>query len=99
MNPQEPLGLLGVSTKLADLFLQVRINGDVPLFKGILKALVEAEDAQPDSAVSWDFVRANTAGVERLLDDVRAASWDTISPVAGITRPAIRLAAEVPRDA
>jgi len=99
MNPQEPLGLLGVSTKLADLFLQVRINGDVPLFKGILKALVEAEDAQPDSAVSWDFVRANTAGVEALLDDVRAASWDTIERVSGITRPEIRLAAEWARNA
>jgi len=99
MNPQEPLGLLGVSTKLADLFLQVRINGDVPLFKGILKTLVEAEDREPDSAVAWDFVRANTVGVEALLADVRAASWDTIERVSGIARSQIRAAAEWVRSA
>src|SRR5882724_983275 len=64
MNPQEPLGLLGVATPIADLFLQVRINGDVPLFKGILKLLVEREDREPGSAINWDYVRANTAGVE-----------------------------------
>ena len=55
MNPQEPLGLLGKATPIADLFLQVRINGDVPLFKGILKALVEAEDRKPGSAIAWDY--------------------------------------------
>src|SRR5882762_7998360 len=94
MNPQEPLGLLGVSTKIADLFLQVRINGDVPLFKGILKALAEAEDRQPGSAIAWDFVRANTAGVEALFDHVRAASWDEIVRVSGIERSQIETAAE-----
>ena len=72
MNPQEVLGLLGKSTQLADLFLQVRINGDVALFKGIMKALVETEDRQAGSAIAWDFVRANTTGVEELLDDLCA---------------------------
>jgi molybdopterin-dependent oxidoreductase alpha subunit len=94
MNPQEPLGLLGKATPIADLFLQVRINGDVPLFKGILKVLVEREDREPGSAINWDYVRANTAGAEALLDDIRAASWDDIVRVSGIERSQIETAAE-----
>ena len=94
MNPQEALGMLGKATPIADLFLQVRINGDVPLFKGILKALIESEDREPGSAVAWDYVRANTAGVDQLIDDVRAASWDEIVRVSGIERTQIQTAAE-----
>ena len=33
-NPQEVRGMLGFGTPLADLFLQVRINGDVALLQG-----------------------------------------------------------------
>lgn len=94
MNPQEPQGLLGVTTKMADLFLQIRINGDVPLFKGIIKSLVEAEDRAPGSAIDWDFVRQNTEGVEALLADVRATPWETIERVSGIPRADIDTAAE-----
>jgi molybdopterin-dependent oxidoreductase alpha subunit len=99
MNPQEPLGLLGRATPIADLFLQIRINGDVPLFKGILKALIEFEDREPGSAIAWDYVRANTVGVEALVDHVRAASWDEIVRVSGIERSQIETAAEWARTA
>lgn len=93
MNPQEPLALLGIATKIADLFLQVKINGDVPLFKGIIKALVEADDRQLGAGIDWDFVRANTSGVDDLLAHIRATSWEDIERVSGITASDIRAAA------
>jgi len=93
-NPQEPLGLLGIGTRLTDLFLQVKINGDIPLFKGIMKCLVEAEDRQPGSAIDWNYVRQNTAGIEALLDDLRAADWNDIVQGSGISRADIQTAAE-----
>jgi hypothetical protein len=46
-HPQEITGLLGSGTALADLFLQVRINGDVALLKGIMKAVLAAEGPSP----------------------------------------------------
>src|SRR5258705_6408683 len=46
-HPQHVLGLLGSGTELADLFLQVRINGDVSLLKGIMKAVLAAEQRRP----------------------------------------------------
>src|ERR1700752_2304637 len=52
-HPQQVLGLLGSGTELADLFLQVKINGDVALLKRIMKA-VRAHD----NACDRDFLSA-----------------------------------------
>src|SRR4051794_4408042 len=43
-HPQDVLDLLSRGTELADVFLQVRINGDVALLKGIAKAVLAHED-------------------------------------------------------
>ena len=40
INPQNPLKMLTGGTPLADLFLQVKINGDVALLKAIMYLLV-----------------------------------------------------------
>ena len=55
-HPQDVLGWLGAGTKLADLFLQVRINGDVALLKGIMKKLLEAEDRRPGKVLDHEFI-------------------------------------------
>ena len=44
-HPQEPLGLLGRGTEIADLYLQVRVGGDVALLRGIAKARARAGGA------------------------------------------------------
>ncbi|SFJ68523.1 FdhF/YdeP family oxidoreductase [Planctomicrobium piriforme] len=93
MNPQEPSGMLGIATKLTDLFLQVKINGDVPLFKGLLKRLVEWEDEQPGSTLNWDYIHKHTTGIDELLADVRTANWDDIVAGSGISRDQIETAA------
>lgn len=98
MNPQEPLGLLGVGTKLTDLFLPVQINGDIALFKGFLKYLVEADDRQPGSGINWEYVRQYTTGSEELLNSVRAATWDDIVESSGIPLEQIHQAAEMIRS-
>ncbi len=46
-NPQTPRGLVGPGTKLADRYLPVRVNGDLALFAGVNRALLEREDAAP----------------------------------------------------
>ncbi len=52
-NPQEIGGLLGSGTALADLFLQVRINGDAALLKGLMKVLVEQKTGRPARRSIW----------------------------------------------
>lgn len=94
MNPQEALGMLGVATELTDLFLQVKINGDIPLFKGIMKQMIEWEDAEPGSVIDWGFVNEYAAGLDELLDDLRSADWDTLVIRSGIDRESMRQAAD-----
>jgi molybdopterin-dependent oxidoreductase alpha subunit len=43
-NPQRPKGIIGHGTQLADLFLQVKVNGDLALFQALNVLLLEAED-------------------------------------------------------
>ncbi|QDT06687.1 Formate dehydrogenase H [Rubripirellula lacrimiformis] len=98
MNPQEVSGMLGFSTQLSDLFLQVKINGDIPLLKGIMKQLLEWDDADPGSAVDHEFIHQHTAGAEALLADLRSADWDTLVDRSGIDRESIRTAADWTRS-
>lgn len=97
MNPQQPLGILGKATPLADLFLQVKINGDLALMKGMMKELLAAEEAREGAGFDWDFIRGNTHGVEGLIENLRGADWEEIVRDCGLTREQIWEAAEMIR--
>ncbi len=93
--PQEVRGVLGSGTQLADLFLQVRINGDVALLKGIMKELLSEEDARPGEVLDQKFIAGKTNGFESFSSALRTVSWDDIVEQSGITREQIRAAAEI----
>ena len=94
-HPQEIFGWIGKGTMLADLFLQVRINGDVALLKGIMKAILEMEDENAGSIVATSFISQKTEGFEAFRDDLRAESWEVIIEESGISRESIDEAAEM----
>lgn len=93
-NPQEVFGWLGRGTQLADLFLQVRINGDVALFKGIMKELLEEEGKRPGEVLDRDFIKDKTEGVQKFGEDLLKESWDDIVEQSGISRDQIKQAAQ-----
>ena len=99
-NPQDyatplelPFALLGKGQALADLYLPVRINGDVAAIKGILKDLFERERRGQASAIDRSFIEAYTDGFAALSADVEAASWEEIIEESGLTRTQIEAAA------
>src|SRR5271154_1305453 len=95
-NPLElPFALLGKGQALADLYLPVRVNGDVAAIKGILKELFEREKAGLSSGIDWEFIQSFTEGFEELLADVEAASWEEIEEESGLTRNQLHTAAEM----
>lgn len=71
IDPQSPLEILKGGTKIADLFLQVKINGDLALLKLIMKGLLEREDAGEDVGIDHDFIQKNTENVAEFLADIR----------------------------
>ena len=62
-DPQNPLKWIGKGQELTDLFLQVKINGDVALLKIILKLMKEKEDAVPNSVFLVDLKRESACRV------------------------------------
>ncbi len=101
-NPQhylDPLRalptLLGEGARLADLWLQPRINGDLAVFKGIMKALLAAEDAAPGTVLDHDFIARHTQGFAALAADLRAAEWDQLVEASGVPRDQLEAAAAV----
>ena len=87
MNPLKALGvLLGDGTTITDLFLQVRVDGDMALLRGIMKHLFEAEDRNPGKVVDHDFVKEFTTGFESFEQNIRNTSWEDIEQISGISR-------------
>src|SRR5277367_5284888 len=95
-NPLElPFALLGKGQALADLYLPVRVNGDVAAIKGILKELFERENAGRASGIDREFIQSYTEGFEALQSDVEAANWAEIEEESGLTRNQLNTAAEM----
>jgi molybdopterin-dependent oxidoreductase alpha subunit len=94
-HPQEIFHLLGKGTELADLFLQLRINGDVPLLKGIMKEMLEEELRRPGEVFDREFINAQTDGFESFLQALKEVSWEEIIEQSGIGREQMREAARI----
>lgn len=91
-NPQRPRGLAGTGTELADLHLQIRINGDLALFQGIGALLVEW------GAIDRDFVERYTVGFDEWAAHLKDLDWDTVVRATGLTREQVTEAAAMFRD-
>ena len=98
-HPQEVGGWIGSGTPLASHFLQVRINGDVALLKGIAKHLLELEDEQPGQVLDREFIEEKTRDFDSFADDIRQTPWDDIVDNSGIERDDIESAARIAADA
>jgi molybdopterin-dependent oxidoreductase alpha subunit len=101
-NPQDllhplhiPRFLFGPGTQMSDLWLQVRINGDMAFLQGLMKELLEEEDRRPGQVFDHDFIRHHTEGCDALVAQLRAASWDEIVEDSGLSRGQIREAADI----
>lgn len=92
-NPQSPLKLLKGGTALTDLFLQIKINGDVPLLKALIYLLLEAEEKTPSSVFDWEFIQEKTTGFETFIQDVKAQNFMQLVEDTGISEANIREAA------
>jgi molybdopterin-dependent oxidoreductase alpha subunit len=95
-NPLRLPGLLfGKGTGLSDLWLPIRINGDVGVLKGIMKEMLAAEERNPGTVFDREFIRDYTVGFDEFIADLHAASWDDILVSSGVTRDQIRAAAAI----
>ena len=95
-NPLHAVTMLaGGGTRLSDVWLPIRINGDIAALKGIMKEMLAEEDKRPGSVFDLEFVRDYTQGFDGFIADLRTASWEDILTGSGLSRAQIREAAEI----
>jgi formate dehydrogenase major subunit len=89
-EPQDILqmGTFG-STAISSEFVHVRIGGDLAIFKGMMRALFEAEDRGED-VLDKAFIAEHTVGVEAVRADVMSVSWADITRISGVSEEQIR---------
>ncbi|MBB1202138.1 CbbBc protein [Enterobacteriaceae bacterium 89] len=84
--PQSPTDmLLGGSTELARDHYQIRIGGDAWFFRGVMKALFELDEQNPQ-VIDRQFIASETSGFGELSDSLNALAWPEIEKGAGLTR-------------
>jgi molybdopterin-dependent oxidoreductase alpha subunit len=89
-NPHEVLGMLGRSTSLAARHLPVRVNGDLALLKGLIKAVLEEESRAPGKVLDHDFIRRYTTGFESMQAALADVSRERIEAQSGVSWPQIQ---------
>ncbi len=101
-NPQDLLNpvkavklLLQDGAALSDHWLQVRIAGDLALFKGLMKAVLALEDEAPGTVFDHAFLKEHTDGFDALVADLRATSWTAIVDSAGVKQSDIERVAHL----
>ena len=94
-NPQTVKGLLNMDSALTDLFLQVKINGDMPLVQAIELLLLQEDQKNPGSVFDHDFIAANTQGYDGLAQHLQQLDIDALAKASGIDLAQIKEAAEI----
>jgi molybdopterin-dependent oxidoreductase alpha subunit len=88
-HPQHLRGILGNASPLASSYLQVKVNGDMALFRGVAKALVAA------GTIDHEFIREHGAGYDAYRSLLEATEWRDIEELSGIGRNKIEELAEL----
>src|SRR3954471_11285113 len=99
-SPQHPVEMLTLSsTPIASTYYLVKVGGDIAVLKGIMKHLVALDAkilAEGGSGVlDRDFIRDHTTGIDELLADIDATSWNSIEEASGLSRSDIEAAGNI----
>ncbi|MES2744923.1 MAG: FdhF/YdeP family oxidoreductase [Bdellovibrionota bacterium] len=95
IHPQHFWRWFGRGTKISCLHIPVQVNGDIALFKGIMKELLAKEEILPGSIFDRTFIEDFTSGYDEFLTELKSTSWEDILTQSGVGREHIQAAAEI----
>jgi molybdopterin-dependent oxidoreductase alpha subunit len=94
-NPQTVKGVLQIDTALTDLFLQVKINGDMALLKALQIMLLEEDDKAPGTVADFDFIKENTLGFHDFRKHLQKYNPSDLATQSGVSMSQIREATAI----
>lgn len=94
-DPQDKLEMATLgSTPISTHYFQLRVGGDLPAVKGMMKHVLEQEDAR-GGVLDHAFIAEHTTGFDALAADLRAESWELLEQESGLTEAQMRSAADI----
>jgi len=97
-NPQTVKGILGIDTALSDLFLPVKINGDMAFLKAVQLLLLNEEERAPGTVIDHDFIAKNTVGFDAFEKHLKEQNLEALCRASGLTLTQIQEAATLLKD-
>ncbi|MFT4194906.1 FdhF/YdeP family oxidoreductase [Ottowia sp.] len=95
-DPQSKMEMATLgSTPISTQYFQLRVGGDLAAVKGLMKHVLEQEDARPGTVLDHAFIAQHTTGFEALAADLRAERWDVLEAESGLTEAQLRSAGDV----
>jgi molybdopterin-dependent oxidoreductase alpha subunit len=94
-NPQTVKGILGIDAALTDIFMQIKINGDMALLKALQILLIQEEEKTPGSALDAAFIKEKTEGFDALKAHLLTHDLDELCRISGLDLVQIKEAAEI----
>ncbi|CDP89005.1 MULTISPECIES: FdhF/YdeP family oxidoreductase [Mycolicibacterium] len=94
-DPQKVRGVVGHGIPIADEFVQIRLGGDMALFAGLGRLLLEAEQAAPGTVLDREFIEAHTAGFDEYARQTRTVDLATVTEASGIDETQLRRVADM----
>tara|TARA_B110000914_G_scaffold31459_1_gene24224 strand:+ start:316 stop:2592 length:2277 start_codon:yes stop_codon:yes gene_type:complete len=82
-HPQKPLDIIGNGQSISDEHVSIKINGDMALFRGFSKVIID-NNSQND-----DFIKHFTKGYQEFLELVNNTTWEDIVKHSGISKEEI----------
>ena len=105
INPARERGLINFSvpsdirsllfgSEIASFYIQPHIGGDIALFKGIAKILLDLSNKNPE-LLEQNFINSHTRNFKEYKEDIEAQSWETLESTSGVSRKEFEKAADI----
>ena len=93
-NPQQLKGILGIGTQLTDIFLQVKINGDMALLQAIECLLLQEEEKVPGTVFDKTFIDRSTNGYEEFINHLHSLNLSELIEACDADPEQLKLAVQ-----
>ncbi len=84
VDPQSVGEVLRGGSAISSLHIGLRINTDVALFKGVMRLLLDKEEAAPGTAFDRAFIAERTTGYDAFIADLRMVDVQAMADTCGI---------------
>ena len=94
-DPQSKMEMATLgSTPISTHYFQLRVGGDLPAVKGIMKHVLEQEDAR-GGVLDLAFMAEHTTGFDALAASLRTESWALLEEESGLSEAQLRAAGDI----